>query len=293
MLNSSRIHKLCYNIRMTKSKRPKIGLALGSGGARGIAHIGVIKILEENHIPIDYIAGTSIGALVGGFFAAGLDIKEIERLSLETNWRKVFSFLDPRLTQSLIGGEKVKTFINEQIGSKTFEECRIPFTAVATDLKNGEIVSMNTGDMASAIRASISIPLVFKPVETFDKLLADGGLSAPVPVEIVRNMGADIVIAVNLNKHYCDEDWKPGWYNIADNSLNILQHHLAQFNVRNADLVIDINAGQSSWYDFVNGKDKIAIGEKAAEDILPKLRELIAEKRGGWSLKKIISWFRS
>ncbi|MCK9351930.1 MAG: patatin-like phospholipase family protein [Candidatus Paceibacterota bacterium] len=278
---------------MTKSKRPKIGLALGSGGARGIAHIGVIKILEENHIPIDYIAGTSIGALVGGFFAAGLDIKEIERLSLETNWRKVFSFLDPRLTQSLIGGEKVKTFINEQIGSKTFEECRIPFTAVATDLKNGEIVSMNTGDMASAIRASISIPLVFKPVETFDKLLADGGLSAPVPVEIVRNMGADIVIAVNLNKHYCDEDWKPGWYNIADNSLNILQHHLAQFNVRNADLVIDINAGQSSWYDFVNGKDKIAIGEKAAEDILPKLRELIAEKRGGWSLKKIISWFRS
>jgi len=267
---------------MPESKRPKIGLALGSGGARGLAHIGVIKVLEENNIPIDYIAGSSIGAMVGGFYASGLSVKEIEEIALSTDWRRVFSTLfEPSSKKGLIGGEKVKTFIEEYIDGKTFETCKIPFAAVATDLKTGEVVVLDKGEMASAIRASVSIPLIFKPVEIDGRTLADGGLSAPIPAEIARNIGADIVIAVNLDKHCCDEQWNPGWYDIANDSLNILRHHLALLNTRNADIVIEVDAGKTSWnswYKFVNGRDKILAGEKAMKELLPRLQEMIYQK---------------
>ena len=278
---------------MTESKRPKIGLALGSGGSRGLAHIGVIKALEENNIPIDFIAGSSIGAMIGGFYAARLDIKEIEEIALSINWRRVFSILfDPHLKQGLIGGEKLKTFIKNYINGKKFEDCKIPFAAVATDLKTGEIVILNKGEMAQAIRASVSIPLVFKPAEINGRMLADGGLSAPVPVEIVRGMGADIVIAINLDKHYHDEERKPGWYDIANDSLNILRHHLALSNVASSDIVININVGKNNyWYQFTNGQDKILAGEKATKEVLPRLQEIIYQKsRSG--LKKYLEFFK-
>lgn len=277
---------------MAKSKRPKIGLALGSGGSRGLAHIGVIKALEENNIPIDFIAGTSIGAMAGGFYAAGLGVKKMENIVLEINWRRMFSLVDPRLKQGLITGEKVKTFIEGYVDGKRIEDCKIPFVAVATDLKTGEIVVLNKGEMAQAIRASISIPLVFKPVEIDGRMLADGGLSAPVPVEIVRAMGADIVIAVNLDKHYHDENWKPGWYDIANDSLNILRHHLALSNVSTADIVINIDVGKNNyWYQFINGQDKILTGEKATKEILPKLQEIINQKSKG-DLKKYLEFLK-
>jgi NTE family protein len=144
--------------------------------------------------------------------------------------------------------------------------------------------------MAQAIRASISMPLVFKSVKINGRTLADGGLSAPIPVEIVRDMGADIVIAVNLDKHYQDEEWIPGWYNIANDSLNILRHHLALLNTANADIVIDINVGKSYWYQFVNGKDKILAGEKAVKEVLPRLQEIIYQKSKG-DLKKFLDFF--
>jgi len=277
---------------MVESKRPKIGLALGSGGSRGLAHIGVIKALEENNIPIDFIAGSSIGAMAGGFYAAGLSIKKMEEISLETNWRRMFSLVDPHLKQGLISGEKVKTFIEGYVDGKKIEDCKIPFVAVATDLKTGEIVILNKGEMAQAIRASISIPLVFKPVEIDGKTLADGGLSAPVPVEIVRGMGADIIIAINLDKHYHDEEWKPGWYDIANGSLNILRHHLALSNVASADMVINIDVGKNNyWYQFINGQDKILTGEKATKEILPRLQEIINQKSKS-SLKKYLEFFK-
>lgn len=138
---------------------------------------------------------------------------------------------------------------------------------------------MNSGEIASAVRASISIPLIFKPVEINGRIYADGGLSAPVPVEIVKEMGADLIIAINLDRHYYDENWKPGWYDIANDSLNILRHHLALSNTASADIVIDVSIGKnSSWYQFVNGKDKILAGEEAMREMLPRLQEIIYKK---------------
>ena len=264
---------------MKKNKRPKIGLALGSGGARGLAHIGVIKVLEQNNIPIDFITGSSIGSMVGGFYASGLSIQEIEEIALNTDWKKLLFLVDPKLKHGLIGGDKIRTFINSYINGKKFEDCRIPFAAVATDLKTGEIVPLKSGELTPAIRASISIPLVFKPVKIDNRTLADGGLSSPIPVEVVRNMGADIVIAVNLDKHYYDEQWKPGWYDIANDSLNILRHHLALSNSDKADISIDFDFKRDYWYKFVNGKDKILAGEEITKRMLPKILELIEQKK--------------
>jgi NTE family protein len=261
---------------MTSSGRPKIGLALGSGGARGLAHIGVLKVLEEHGIPIDFIAGSSMGAMLGGFYAAGVSVKAIEKMALGTDWLRILSiFADPSLDKGLIGGEKVKAFIESYVGGKNFEDCRIPFQVVATDLKTGEIVTLDKGQMAPAIRASISIPLVFKPVEINGRMLTDGALSAPVPVETVRSMGADLVVAVNLDKYHHDEKWNPGWYDIADSSLGILRYHLARLESASADIVVEVDTGGSYWYQFINGKDKIAAGEKAMRELLPRLQEII------------------
>lgn len=258
-----------------KSTTPRIGLALGSGGSRGLAHIGVLKMLEQNNIKIDCIAGTSIGAMIGGFYSAGIDTQALEKIALDTNWRMIFSLVDPHLKQGLIGGEKIKKFIEKQVGKKMIENCQIPFTAVATDIKTGEIAHLNNGSLSQAIRASISIPLVFKPVKIGTKMLADGGLSAPVPVAAVRQMGADIVIAINLDKHYYEDTWKPKLLGIAQNSLDILRHHLALENSKGADIIINIDAGKNYWYQFLNGQDKITTGEKAALEILPELKKLI------------------
>ena len=173
---------------------------------------------------------------------------------------------------------KGKTFIESYIKGKKFEDCRIPFSVVATNLKTGEIVILNKGEMTPAIRASISLPLIFKPVEINKKMLVDAGLSSPVPAKIVRDMGADIVIAVNLDKHYYNEKSKHGWYDVANNSLNILRHHLALLNMVDADIAINIDLNRNYWYEFVDGQDKILAGEKAIKKILPQLKELIRQK---------------
>jgi NTE family protein len=269
------------DVVVSNGHRPKIALALGSGGARGLSHIGVIKVLEQSGIPIDFIAGTSIGALIGGFYASGIAIGEIEKIMLKTDWPTVFSMIDPHIKQGLLRGEKVKAFIGSHVQGRMIENCRIPFVAVATDMGNGEPVTISEGDLALAIRASISIPLVFKPVMTGGRMLVDGALSAPVPAEIARRMGADIVIAVNLDHYYHDDEHcQPGWYDTANDSLGILRHHLSMYNAAVADVVFNVNVGKCYWYQFVDGLDKIQSGERAARENLPSLRAIMSSYSG-------------
>lgn len=264
---------------MFKSKKPKIGLALGSGGPKGLAHIGIIKVLEENNIPIDFIAGSSIGAMVGGFYAAKKDVKQIEKIALDTNWHQILTLIDPSLSQGLIGGEKVKKFIENYINKVHFQDLKIPLSVVATDLKNGDTICIDEGEVSSAIRASISFPLVFKPIEREDKLLADGGLSLPVPVDIVKKMGAELIIAVNLDADYFtnsnNKNIDFGFYKIANNSINLLRHHLASWNIKNADIVVAPQSGSIHWNKFLDGKDIILSGEKVMKEQLNKLQKLI------------------
>ncbi|MEI7890832.1 MAG: patatin-like phospholipase family protein [bacterium] len=267
---------------MKKNKRLKIGLVLGGGGPRGLAHIGVIKVLKENNIPIDFIAGTSIGAMIGGFYAHTMDIKKVEEIALGMDHRLMFSLLDPSLGGGLFGGNKVESFIEKNLENINFESLKIPLSVVATNFKNGDAVIINNGNLSTAIIASISLPLVFKPVKRGNKLLVDGGLSLPVPVDVVKEMGADFVIAVNLNADFFSDNNKLadkiGLYKIAESSINLLQHNLSYQNVRNADIVINPRVGKTSWKKFLDGKDVILEGEKATRKIILQLKELMNER---------------
>jgi len=218
---------------MNKALRgKKVGLALGSGSARGWAHIGVIEALEELGITVDYVAGTSIGSLVGAFYAAK-KLDSIKRLSLELDWKQIISFLDVVLPKSgLIDGNKVKEFISESVGLINIEDLKTPFKCIATDLVTAREVVIGSGDIIEAVRSSISVPGIFTPVIKGKMLLVDGGLVNPVPVSVLKEMGAEFIIAVDLN-HDIHEKRRP---------INIP-------NDKTGDR--DIDAGRS------NGKDSL------------------------------------
>jgi len=185
-----------------KKKGLKIGLALGSGSARGLAHVGVIMALEAYNIPIDIIAGTSIGSVIGGLYASGATIRQLEEVALSIKKSKTLFLIDPVFPHSgLISGDRIEKMLNQfGIKDKTFDDLKIPFAAVATDVESGAEVILNQGKVIDAIRASISIPGIFTPVKYQDYYLVDGGVVDPVPVDVVKMMGADIIIAVNLAK---------------------------------------------------------------------------------------------
>ncbi|MEN9231745.1 MAG: patatin family protein [Thermostichus sp. DG02_5_bins_236] len=186
----------------------KLGLALGSGGARGWAHIGVIRALERAEIPIDYIAGASIGAFVGAIYAAG-ELDELEEFVRDLNWKMILSLFDVVFpTCGLLDGNKIYDLLTEHLQELCIEEAGIPFCCVATDLITGKEVQLRSGKMADAVRASISIPGIFTPLQYEGRYLGDGGIVNPVPVQVVREMGADIVIGVNLN-HVDPVDLEP------------------------------------------------------------------------------------
>ena len=185
-----------------KKKGLKFGLALGSGSARGMAHIGVIQVLEAYHIPIDMIAGTSIGSVVGSVYATGASVKQMKESALAMKHRKSFALFDPTIPRSgLISGNRAEEILNSiALKDKTFDDLKIPFSAVATDIKTGAKVILNQGSVIKAVRASISIPGIFTPAKYQDYYLVDGGVVDPVPVDVVQMMGANIIIAVSLTQ---------------------------------------------------------------------------------------------
>ena len=261
---------------MSFHKHKKVGLALGSGSARGFAHIGVIKVLEKNNIPIDYIAGSSIGALVGGLYAATKDIAYIEKLALDTDWLQLVKLADPSFGSGFIAGEKVKQYIRDALRGTTFSTLKIPFSVVATDIIAGEPVIFHEGDLAEVIRASISIPFIFHTVPDGEKILCDGALSMPVPVPVALQMGADYVIAVDLDSGYFKQGHpkpKDNLMDMGNNVVMLLSSHLAKENMKKADLILTPSLGDVEWKSFGSRKataDLIARGEKTMEEALPR-----------------------
>ena len=174
-----------------------IGLALGSGAARGLAHIGVLKELQANAIPVNAIAGTSMGAFIGALYAAGVPLAEMEEVALKQDWRKLARLVDPTLpTSGLINGKNVVAFIQDLLPVHTFEELSIPLAIVTTDIETGEHVIIKKGSLIDALRAAIAFPGVFPPVRFGNRFLVDGGLCIPVPINPVRDLGVEVVIGV-------------------------------------------------------------------------------------------------
>jgi NTE family protein len=269
----------------SRKHRPKIGLALGGGGAKGFAHIGIIKVLERNNIPIDYIAGTSMGALVGGFYAASRDINYVEKIALDSDLGKFMSLmLEFTRGGGFVGGEKVLNFLKESLDEIDFNELQIPLAVTATELNSGEIHYFEKkGDVAEAIRASISYPPVFAPYKIKNKLYVDGGLSCQIPADKVRQMGADVVIAVDLEKDYVfhkkvfDNAKAIGnTYKIFRSSIRVLMKKLAEYNSKDADIVIVPPVGKyRTWMDFDKAGSLIKIGEKSAKNALKDIKKLV------------------
>lgn len=271
--------------RTSHIPRKKIGLALGSGGSRGLAHIGVMKVLLDNNIPIDYITGASAGALMGGLYASTKDIDFVERVAREINRNQLMSFVfDIAAEGGFSSGNKVEQFIRRELDNATFDDLKMPFAAVATDLKTGETVVMDSGDVTAAIRASISVPLMFEPVRRDPYLLVDGGLSDPVPVDLVRSMGADIVIGVNLDAPCAHENHLEhiNLKTITEATMNILRHHLSYMHIRDADVLVEPifeKRDLIGWEDFLHAEDLIRKGEEAMEAVLPELKRILSSER--------------
>lgn len=261
--------------------KKRIGLALGAGSAKGFAHIGVIKELEKNNISIDYIAGTSIGAIVGGFYAYTKNIKILEELAYSQGYREMFdAFFDPSLKSGVFKGEKVLNMLGGYIPDDVLvQDTKIPFAAVATDINTAQKVVFREGSLKSAIRASMSIPLLFKPVEVDRKILIDGGTTDPVPVDVVRNMGAQRVIAVNLYsqtfpKHLDIE--KMNFLNVIEAMIDTSLYNLSKDSAQRADvglnLPIDPDLPITAFAE--DPSVLIEIGEKATKEVMDKIKML-------------------
>ena len=291
------------------AERPRIGLVLGGGGARGFAHVGVLKVLEDNHIPIDCVIGTSIGSLVGGAYAAGRSPAEMEQRITKANWNDLLSSSLPRqnntfrkkqddsrsllqlevglgddgslkLPSSAISTQKIEFFLRELTYAGTvssFDQLAIPYRAIATDFETGEMVVQTSGDLVTAMRASMAVPGIFPAVPVKGRALVDGGLVRNLPVDVARETCADIVIAVDVASAPLRKMQISDIFAIADQytRLMMIQNVKPQLeSLTTKDVLITPDFGKLTSADFKSGDEFIAIGEIAALSILPKLKQL-------------------
>ncbi|HEY8879159.1 MAG TPA: patatin-like phospholipase family protein [Roseateles sp.] len=256
-------------------KPPRIGLALGGGAARGFAHIGVIQVFEENGIKVDLVAGTSAGSLVAALYASGKNGKEMQALSDNMDEGAITDWSFP--LRGLIRGEALARFIRDKTGGKNIEQMSLPLGIVATDLSDGSSILFRSGDTGTAVRASSAVPAVFQPVRIGQREFVDGGLVSPVPVRFAKEMGAQLVVAVDITSP--PEKDPPGdAFRMLMQTFSIMGRSINMFELRDADVVIRPKLDGVSSADFTARRRAVQAGREAAQAILPILRQRIAEK---------------
>lgn len=297
-------------------KRKRIGLALGGGGARGLAHIGVLRVLEKEEIPINLIAGTSIGALVGGAYASGINPDELQKKvdeylnstefrsstikafeaahakgevgltqRIQTYLRNHFYLIQAMFKPGILSNEDFQTTIDYFIPDIQIEETRIPFRAVATDLVSGEQITFSEGPLRQAVMASCAVPGAIAPLKEGERLLSDGGIICRVPSSVARQEGADIVIAVVVDRGISSEELRT----VVDVYLRvseIMGERLKQYELANADVVILPEVGDLHWSSFSQAMSLIDEGEKAAREKLDDIRRLMPGIKKRFRFKK-------
>ena len=258
--------------------RPKVGLVLSGGASRGFAHVGVIKVLEEEGIPIDIIVGTSAGSLTGALYAYYTNGQILEREARSLRVEDVFDFSIFSIGVGVVKGEKIVDFVENRIKVKNIEDLKIPFAAVATDLNTGKKVVFKRGSISKAIRASTSISGIFIPLVSGGQILVDGGVVDSLPVDVARDMGADVVIAVDVTASSTNFDIK----NVVDiiiQTFNIMGSEINKYKAKEADVIIRPDVGGLGIIDFSQKDYLILQGERAARMAIPAIREAIEEKR--------------
>lgn len=248
---------------------PKIALVLGAGSARGLAHIGVLQVLTENNIPFDLIVGSSMGALVGGLYACGTDMVMLGKMIHSMDLRVFFDVRLPRM--GFIAGKKMDSLLSLLTKKKNFDETLLPLHMVATDLITGDSVVLESGPVADAIRASISVPGVFSPVKKEEMVLVDGAVSNRLPVEVARNRGADMVIAVDVMFGGGKEINIRNTLDVIITSLDIMQRAQFEQVKELSDVLIQPRVGRFSPRAFDRAAQIIALGRQAAEENLENI----------------------
>jgi NTE family protein len=293
-------HRLARKITGTT-----IGLALGGGAAFGLSHLGVLKVLEKHHIPVDLIAGCSQGSIIGIGYAAGISVDEMISIARKLGHkRNFFVAMDFTLTgHGLLAGNRVPEIFTPYLnGKETFDDLLIPCKALATDIDSGESVAIGSGRLDQAFRASSSVPMIFAPLKKGERTLVDGGVSDPVPAEVVDAMGADICIAVNVVpplkkgvQTFMSETFKgmnrmnpfsyfnrdanlPNMLDVVMNSLQVLQYELGNFKAISADVLINPDLSDFTWVEYYRADELIRKGMEAAERSLPAIEKILNEK---------------
>ena len=254
-------------------KTPKLGLALGGGAARGFAHIGVIQVLEEAGIAIDLVAGTSAGSLVAALYASGRNGQEMAVLALAMDESQISDWAFP--TRGLIRGEALARYVREHTGARTIEQMKLPLGIVVTDLDTGAPILFQRGDTGQAVRASSAVPAVFQPVRINGREYVDGGLVSPVPVRFARQMGAEVVLAVDISS---PPDGSPTGdaLRMLLQTFAIMGRSISHFELRDADVVLRPSLVGVGSADFAARKRAIQAGRDAATAGLPALRARLA-----------------
>jgi len=287
--------------QLTGMGRPRIGLVLSGGGARGVAHIGVIKVLEDMKIPIDYIAGTSMGAIVGGLYASGISPAELEKIVTSMEWNDAFKqdaadymidfdvgYKDGKLQipKGLIQGQNLnmalKSLLLHTERIRNFDDLPIPFRAVGADIENGSAVVLQKGELVKALRASMSIPGVFAPVEIDGRMLVDGGIANNVPVDVVRQMGADHVIVVDIGTPLRSRDKLVSPVAISAQIMTIMIQRNSQAQIatlREGDILIQPQLGDVGSSDFSRALESIRIGREKAMELQSQLAGLAVPEK--------------
>jgi NTE family protein len=256
-----------------EERRPRVGVALGGGFARGIAHIGVLRVLEAYNIPVDVICGTSVGALVAATYASGTTLGEMERQGAETQFRDFGRWTLSRM--GMASNERLEHYMHKFTTKHLFSEMKIPLAVVATDLISGTTVYFTEGEIGPALRASCAYPGLFLPVEHSGRILVDGFLTELVPSVAARKLGADIVIAVHLEPGLLDTAPR-NTIEIISRSFSILQTSAVQSWRAATDVLIEPNVHHILWDQFSKTPQLVAAGESAAHDAIPKIKSLLS-----------------
>ncbi len=259
-------------------KEPKIALVLGGGSAKGFAHIGVIRTLEQEKIPVHMIVGTSVGSLIGGIYASNPDSFQLEWIAFKIEKNDILDFSIIHSKLGPVQGTKLETFIEQTVKIKKVEDTKIPFYPIATDLNTGETVILEKGSLSKAIRASSAIPGIFAPVTFGKRTLVDGGVTNNIACDIARSKGADIVIAVNLMKDIKNYNID-SVIDIIAQTIIIMTYENSRTKLKQADILIEPDTGGVSIFDFTQKKKLMEEGIRATRLALPKIKDLISKNQ--------------
>ncbi len=254
--------------------RPKLGIALGGGFARGLAHIGVLKVLEEEQIPVDFVAGTSVGSVIGAGYASGVSAKELDEIAHLVRFKDFSRWTFSRF--GLFSNDKMAIFLGKILRCKTFEELKIPLAVAATDIISGDAVVFTSGDLVNPVRASCAYPGMFQPVQIGSRLLVDGLLAHAVPAMPLREMGAERVLSVYLAAHWVKPRGPRHVFDVIGQCFSIAQDRMCGPWKAASDLVLEPEIGDFGYDDFARATDLIRAGEVACRAAMPTIRQWFA-----------------